>query len=77
MRRAMASLGELIRTGSLVKAAEDVHQRRLACTVLAEQGVDLVTAEVEVDVVVLDDPGKPFRDAAELEDRPLVVRHPR
>ena len=58
----IASLGEECVTGSplmqdlalvgLVEAVEDVHQRRLARSVLTEQRVDLAAAEVEVDVVV-------------------------
>ena len=52
--RSIASLGELIATGfpliadlalvGLVEAVEDVHQRRLAGAVLAEQGVHLAAA---------------------------------
>ena len=38
-----------------VQAGEDVHQRALAGAVLAEQGVDLAGAQLEVDVVVGDD----------------------
>ena len=38
-----------------VEAGEDVHQRALAGAVLAEQGVDLAGAQLEVDVVVGDD----------------------
>ena len=34
---------------------EDVHQRRLAGAVLAEQGVDLARADVEIDLVIGDD----------------------
>ena len=36
----------------VVEPVEDVHQRRLAGAVLAEQRVHLASAEVEVDVVV-------------------------
>ena len=39
----------------VVEAVEDVHQRRLAGAVLAEQRVHLAAAEIEVDVVVRDD----------------------
>src|SRR2546423_12621747 len=56
----------------VVEAVEDVHQRRLAGPVLAEQGVYLAPAHVEIDAVVCDHPGEPFRDAAELENRGLV-----
>ena len=58
-----------------VEAVEDVHQRRLAGAVLAEERVHLALAQVEVDAVVRDDAGEPLRDPAELENRPLV--HPR
>ena len=69
--RSIASRGELIVTGlpliedlalvGPVEAVEDVHQRRLAGAVLAEQRVHLAAAEVEVDVVVRDDAGKALR----------------
>ena len=52
-----------------VEPVEDVHQRRLARAVLAEQRVDLARPQVEVDVVVRDDARDSLRDAAELEDR--------
>ena len=69
--RSIASFGERIATGlpvdadlalvGLVEAVEDVHQRRLAGAVLAEQRVHLAAPEVEVDAVVRDDaPGKRF-----------------
>src|SRR5690606_26761917 len=46
-------------------AEQDVHQGRLAGTVFAQQGVDLLGADVEVDVVVGQYPvGEAFRDAA-------------
>ena len=77
--RAIASFGEL-KTTCLpfdqdlalvrpVEAVEDVHQRRLARAVLAEQRVHLALAQVEVDVVVRDDAREPLRDAPHLEDR--------
>ena len=50
-----------------VEAVEDVHQRRLAGAVLAEQPVDLTGFDHEVDVVVGDDAGEPLGDATELE----------
>ena len=65
MPRAMASVGPLICDGSpssrispssgVRQPVEDVHQRRLAGAVLAEQGMDLARAGLEVDVVVGDD----------------------
>ncbi len=39
----------------VVEAVENVHQRRLAGAVLAEQRMHLSAAQVEVDVVVRDD----------------------
>ena len=51
----------------VVQPVEDVHQRRLAGTVLAEQRVDLALPQVEVDVVVRDDARKALRDVAHLE----------
>ena len=59
----------------VVEPVEDVHQRRLAGAVLAEQGVDLALAEVEVDVVVRDDPGKALRDVAHLEHGSRRISH--
>ena len=52
----------------LVEPVEDVHQRRLAGAVLAEQRVHLAAAELEVDVVVGDDARERLRDPAHLED---------
>ena len=43
-----------------VEPVEDVHERRLAGAVLAEERVHLAAAEVEVDVVVREDPGNRF-----------------
>ena len=75
--RAMASAGPAIRTGCAVEqdlalvrprqAVEDVHEGRLAGPVLAEEGVDLAGADVQVDAVVGDHPGIALRDAAHLE----------
>ena len=60
----------------VVQPVEDVHQRRLAGAVLAEQRVHLAFAEVEADVVVRDDARKALRDVAHLEDGPLVAHRP-
>ena len=71
MPRVIASCGELMTTGfarrcrispssGVVEPVEDVHQRRLAGAVLAEQRVHLAAAEVEVDVVVREMPGNCF-----------------
>ena len=54
----------LVRIGETV---EDVHQGRLAGPVLAEQGVDLARAHLEVDVVVGDHARIALRHAAHLE----------
>ena len=54
----------LVRSG---KAVEDIHQRRLAGAVLAEQRVDLAWPDLEVDVIVGDDARVALRDAAHLE----------
>ena len=42
----------------LVEAVEDVHQRRLAGAVLAEQRMHLAAAKIEVDVSLATMPGK-------------------
>ena len=52
----------------VVQAVEDVHQRRLAGAVLAEQRVDLAAPELKVDVVVREDARELLGDPAELED---------
>ena len=51
----------------LVQAVEHVHERRLACTVLAQQAVDLSSLYGEVDVVVRDQAAETLRDAAKFE----------
>ena len=57
-----------------VEPVEDVHQRRLARPVLAEERVHLAPPEVEADVVVGNDAREALRDPAELENNwPLVV----
>src|SRR5262249_18515178 len=61
----------------VVEPVEDVHQGRLARAVLAEEGVHLAGHEVEVDVIVGDDPGEALRDAAELEDGGLSQAEPK
>ena len=75
--RAIASAGPAIRTSCAVEQdralvgsgepVEDVHERRLAGPVLAEQGVDLARPHVEVDVVVGDDARVALRDPAHLQ----------
>ena len=51
----------------LVQAVEHVHERRLACTVLTEERVDLSSLDGEVDVVVGDQAAESLRDAAKFE----------
>src|SRR5439155_18134369 len=51
-----------------IRAAEDLHQRRFAGAVLAEQDVHLAGAKVEVHAVERDHAGEGFRDGAHLED---------
>ena len=48
---------------------EDVHERRLAGAVLAQQGVDLAGLDVEVDAVVGDHARVALGDAAHLQRR--------
>ena len=77
MPRAMASDGPSILTARAVEQdlaavgrgqpVQDVHQRRLAGAVLAEQRMDLAGPDFEVDAVVRDDAGIALRDAAHLE----------
>ena len=57
---------DLTRVGA-VEAVEDVHQRRLAGAVLAEQRVHLAAAHVEIHVVVGDRARKLLPDPAHLE----------
>jgi hypothetical protein len=45
----------------VVEPVQDRHQRRLARPVLAQQGVHLAGAQVEVDPVVGDDGTEPLR----------------
>jgi hypothetical protein len=51
----------------VVRAAEDLHQRRLAGAVLADQRVHLADAAVEVDAVDRGDGAEALHDAAHLE----------
>ena len=51
----------------LVEAVEDVHERRLARSVLAQQRVHLALAQIEIDRVVGGERAEALRDAAELE----------
>ncbi|BCB85299.1 hypothetical protein Psuf_026120 [Phytohabitans suffuscus] len=59
----------------LEQAVEDVHERRLAGAVFAQEGVDLPWLHRQVDVVVGDQVTEPLGDAAQLEfQRNLRVR---
>ena len=53
----------------VVEPVEDAHERRLAGAVLAEQGMDLTTDELEVDVVVGERTREALRDSAHLENQ--------
>ena len=64
---ALALEQDLARVG-LVQAVEDVHQRRLAGAVLAEQRVHFAARQLEVDVVVGDDARELLHDPAQLEN---------
>ena len=57
-----------------VEPVEDVHERRLARAVLAEQRVHLAAAHVERDVVVRDDARELLADAPHLEDELVEPR---
>ena len=52
-----------------VQAREDVGERRLAGAVLSEQRMDLALRRLEVDAVVRDDAGEPFRDSPQRHRR--------
>ena len=63
------------------QAIEDVHERRLARPILAEEGMDLARADLEVDPIVRDHARVALRDPAHLERRGEaragLVRHGR
>jgi hypothetical protein len=65
----------------LGQPVQDVHEGRLAGTVLTQQGVDLARPDLQVDAVVGDDARIALRDPAHLEGRCLhrfdVAGHPR
>jgi hypothetical protein len=69
-RDALAVEDDLTLVG-LREPVEDVHQRRLAGAVLAEQRVNLAAAKVEVDVVVGDGAGKDLRDSPAVREPAL------
>ena len=55
-----------------VHAVEHLHERALARTVLAEEGMDLAPVDVEIDLLVGDDPGESFDHAAHGYDGEIV-----
>ena len=57
-----------------VEPVEDVHQGRLAGAVLAEQCVHLAAPDVEIDIVVGDDPRELLADAPHFQDERIGHR---
>jgi hypothetical protein len=51
-------------------AGDDLHQRRLAGAVLADETMDLAGLEHEADIAQGRDAAEGFRDAQKLDDRP-------
>jgi hypothetical protein len=51
-----------------LEAAEDLHQRRLAGAVVAEQAQHLALAHVQVDVAQRDDRPEPLGDVLDAQD---------
>ena len=63
---------------ALVDAGQDLHQGGLAGAVLADQGVDLALADVEVDVGERQHAGEALGDPTHLEEElPILVRRSR
>ncbi len=54
-------------------AAQDLHERRLPCPVLPEQGVHFTAPQLEAHVVERDDAGEDLADAAHLEHRGNIL----
>ena len=87
MPAAIASIGEAKVTALAVdddltgirpiEAGEDVHQRRLAGAVLAEQRVDFAAPHFEIDAGISEHAGECLGDAAEddARRRPRRQRH--
>ena len=81
----MASRGERMLTGwpstsmspasGVRQAVQDAHQGRLACAVLAQEGMDLAAGEVEVDTVVGDEVPETLGDAPKADGR--ITARPR
>ena len=57
------------------QAVQDVHERRLARTVLAEEGVDLVLADDEVDAMQRGEVAEALHDAAHLDVWDELISH--
>ncbi len=75
-RRGEGDLFAVDRDGALVRllhAVEDLHQRRLAGTVLSDEGVDGALADGEVDVVVGHDARETLGDPGEFDGGRLSV----
>ncbi len=72
----LAAVHEDLAAVGLVQPVDDVHQRRLAGSVLAEQAEDLSPAHVQRDRVVGEHAGECLRDAYEPESRlaPVSLR---
>ena len=59
--------GAVVAAGGM-DAVQDLHQRRLAGAVLAEEGVNLAAADAEIDAAERLDAGKALGDAGCLDD---------
>src|SRR5258707_55790 len=58
-----------------VDAVQDLHQRRFAGTVLAEERVNLAAADAEIDAAQRLHAGKAFGDAGGLDDEIRALDH--
>ena len=61
--------------GGLVEAVDNVHQRRLARTILAQQGQNLAALQRQVDVLIRHHTGKTLGNIAGFEDGDWRVGH--
>jgi len=52
----------------MVQTVDDIHQRRLACTILAQQGQDLPFIQGQIDVVIGQDARKSLGHANDFKD---------
>ncbi len=76
-RRGEGDIGPVDADGAVVRllhAVQDLHQRRLAGTVLTHEGVDGARADGDVDVVVGDHAREPLADAPELDGAGCCAR---